>query len=88
MFTVGDKVTIKPGGMYDDCGCEYCNVLSEGGYGIVQNIRERPDSDDGPVCGLQLFDRVGVQTNHTSVYTYRFIGLELLYTNKEPDWEV
>jgi hypothetical protein len=85
MFSVGDTVTIKSGGMYDDCGCEYCDILSAGGYGIIQSIVERTASNDGPVCKIHLFDADGTLTS-TAPYSYRLTGLEVLY--KEPDWEI
>jgi hypothetical protein len=88
MFSVGDAVTIKSDGMYDDCSCEFCAVMLAGGYGIVQDIDERDNSDDGPICKLVLYDKDGVLFS-SSPYRYRFGGIELFHnTNKSPDWEV
>jgi hypothetical protein len=88
MFVVGDMVTIKSGEMYDGCGCEYCGVLSSGGYGVIQSIRERPNSNEGATVKLHLFDEEGVKIYDHS-YNYRLSGLELSHNNnRTPDWEV
>lgn len=80
MFNIGDQVTIKNKGKYDECSCEICPYIQEGGEAIVRKF-----TNGTAYIYLTVTDIAG--NVHISDMKFNADGLELV-TPKAPDWEV